>query len=145
MTSYPSRVDEQLRPHPSADALQATHPGRQGSQTSAERRRVPEGTLNLRSQLVERLTIFMVHQLDAVQPVRALVMLATTGMLRLAKRGQQLVALRKGPVVQIARIVFAIRQQVTTAMQLPDQAVGDLLLADIQGRDLPGLRQGFQR
>src|SRR5215471_10780183 len=145
MTLYPSRVDEQLCPHPGADALQTTHPGWQGAQTSAERRRVPEDTLNLRPQLIERLTIFMLHQIDAVQPVRALVVLATTRMLRLAKRGQQLVALRSGPIVQIARIVFTIGQQVTTAMQLPDQAVSDLLLADVQGRDLPGLRQGVQR
>src|SRR5262249_9601595 len=145
MTPYPGRIDEQLRPHPCADALQAAHPSRQWSQPAAKCRGVPEGTLDLRAQSVQRLTIGMLEQVDGVQPVRTLVVLARSRTLRLAKRGQQLIALREGPVVQIVRIIFAIRQQVAPAMQLPNQTLGDFLLTDVHGGDLPGVRQGVRR
>src|SRR5262249_50259935 len=115
MTSYPSRVDEQLCTHPGADALQTTHPGWQGAQTSAERRAVPEDTLSSRQQWMGRLTISMLLRIVAGRRVGAWVVLAKPGMLRLAKRGQRLVPLRSGPIVKIARIVFPIAQQVPTA------------------------------
>lgn len=127
MNQNPNRIDEQLRPNPGAHALQPAHPGRQGPQSAAERRRVAKGSLNPRPDLVEGLSVLVLQQVDAVQALRALVVLAAAGVLRLATRGQQLIALCKSPVVQVAGVLFPVRQQVAPVVQLSDQAVGDPL------------------
>src|SRR5207244_8210272 len=105
-----------------------------------------ERSLDRRPRPVRRHAEVALQDWNAPQPVRALVVLATAGLLALAVRRHHLIAPCEGRVVDVAGVVVAIGQQIAAVAQLADQTLGgDSLLVGVQWRDLPSLRQRPRR
>src|SRR6516225_515212 len=131
-------VDKQLRPYPGSYARQPTYPGGQWGQTPTERRSVAVQTIDGGAESIEAFAASPLHQRDAVVAMDALVMVSRASLTS-GERRHQLILLPPGRVEEFARIVVAVRQQVTTAVQLRDQAMGHRFLPGVHGRYLPRL------
>src|SRR5216684_7788100 len=125
MFNDPCRVDQELSPDPRAYPMLSAYPCRQRCQAATERGRIAIGSFDRASPSPQPLTKTGLHQRDALQAVRTLIMVASTRIFPTRQRRDQLIALLVRPVEQVIGVVIAVGQQVTTAGQLRDQAAGN--------------------